>query len=713
MRRWLTVLAACLLVAAPLVVAQAPAARRASAEDESDKLPVRRVVLYKNGVGYFEHLGRVRGAQTVAITFTSAQLDDVLKSLTTLDLGGGRITSVSYNSEAPLEQRLGALRLPLEEDTTLAQFYGALRGARLEVQTGGVSVTGRLLSVEKRARGLGDQATERDELSLVTDSGEVRTVDLTPSVSVRVVERDMADQVSRYLGLLASTRAQDTRRMVISTSGSGERQLFVSYISEVPIWKTTYRLVLPTKPDGKPLLQGWAIVDNTVGEDWENVELSLVAGAPQSFIQRLSQPYYGRRPVVPLPESAQLVPQTHEGTLVESGVVGAVPGGVAGGVVGGVEAEQAGRAPMKRAMAPMPMAVAAAPAEARLERGDVEERMAELQPAAEARSLGDLFEYKLKEPVTIRKNQSAMVPIANIEIAAERVSLWKASSGIAQPLRALWLTNTSALTLDGGSFTVLDAETFAGEGLVEPLKPGEKRLLSYAIDLGVRVDAARDSERQRVTRVVIQRGAMIHHREERERRTYTIRNEDTTPRVVVIEHPARPGWTLAAGGPAPAETSADAHRFRVTVDSKKTATLVINEAHPIETEYSLSRLTDEQLSVFIRERSIDPRVEQALRPILSKKAEVAAIAADINARNAEIARIGSDQQRIRENMKALKGSAEEKELVQRYTRQLNEQENRLELVQKEFAQLEQKRAVAQAELTRLIDALALDVGIGG
>ena len=711
MHRWLTALAALLLLASPLILAQAPAGRRASADDEFDKLPVRRVVLYKNGVGYFEHLGRVRGAQTVAITFTSAQLDDVLKSLTTLDLGGGRITSVSYNSEAPLEQRLGALRLPLDEDTTLAQFYGALRGARLEVQTGGVTVTGRLLSVEKRTRGTGDQATERDELSIVTDSGEVRTIDLTPAASVRIAERDMADQVGRYLGLLASTRAQDARRMVISTTGSGERQLFVSYISEVPIWKTTYRLVLPTKPDGKPLLQGWAIVDNTVGEDWENVELSLVAGAPQSFIQRLSQPYYGRRPVVPLPESVQLAPQTHQGTLVEGGVVGGVPGGVVGGVVGGIGEAVPGRTPMNRAMAPpMPLA---SPAEVRFAPGDVEEKMAELQPAAEARSLGDLFEYKLKEPVTIRKNQSAMVPIANIEIAAERVSLWKASSGIAQPLRALWLTNTSALTLDGGSFTVLDAETFAGEGLVEPLKPGEKRLLSYAVDLGVRVDAARDSERQRVTRVVIQRGAMVHYREERERRAYTIRNEDTTPRVVVIEHPARSGWKLAGGGPVPAEGSADAHRFRVTVDSKKTATLVINEAHPIETEYSLSRLTDEQLSVFIRERSISPQVEQALRPILAKKAEVASMAADINARNAEIARIGADQQRIRENMKALKGSAEEKELVQRYTRQLNDQENRLELVQKESAQLEQKRAAAQAELNKLIDALALDVGIGG
>ena len=85
--------------------------------------------------------------------------------------------------------------------------------------------------------------------------------------------------------------------MSVSASGSGERELVVSYISEVPVWKSTYRIVLPRTP-GKPFLQGWAIVDNTVGEDWKDVKLSLVSGTPQSFIQNIPQPYYTRRPVV-------------------------------------------------------------------------------------------------------------------------------------------------------------------------------------------------------------------------------------------------------------------------------------------------------------------------------------------------------------------------------------------------------------------------------
>jgi hypothetical protein len=157
---------------------------------------------------------------------------------------------------------------------------------------------------------------------------------------------------------MASTRAQDLRRMAIATPGAGERQVFVSYVSAVPVWKTTYRLVLPSKADSKPLLQGWAIVDNTLGEDWQNVQLSLVAGAPQSFVQRISQPYYVDRPRVELPERVTLTPQTHAGALTETieeiprsrdmaprfrssadgvaGGVGDAPGGAPGGRLGGV-----------------------------------------------------------------------------------------------------------------------------------------------------------------------------------------------------------------------------------------------------------------------------------------------------------------------------------------------------------------------------------------
>src|SRR5690242_3228282 len=166
---------------------------------------------------------------------------------------------------------------------------------------------------------------------------------------------------------------------------------------------------------------------------------------------------------------------------------------------------------------------------------EVEEAREESEPGAEGTALGDLFEYKLKERVTIRKNQSALVPILQTDVAAEKVSLWSESLGVARPLRALWLTNASALTLDGGSFNVLDSNTFAGEGLLEAIKPGDRRLLSYATDLGLLVDAKDESTKERVTRVLITHGTMATISEEREKKIYIVRNEDTTPRTLIIE----------------------------------------------------------------------------------------------------------------------------------------------------------------------------------
>jgi hypothetical protein len=326
MRPCALIVCACAIVMTVVAEAQGPVPAARVTAPPPTRLPVRRVVLYKNGVGYFEHVGRVRGSQSVTIDFNTAQLNDVLQSLTTLDLGGGRIADVSINSEAPFAQRLGALTLPIGERTTLAELLGALRGARLEVRTGDRVITGRLLSIERRPR---KDDAPRDELTLVTDGGDIRSMELGPGVGVKLAERESADQVGAYLGLLASNRSQNRRRLTIATVGTTEREVMVSYISEVPVWKTTYRLVLPT--GGKPVLQGWAVVDNTIGEDWNNVELSLVAGAPQSFIQPLSQPLYAQRPTIGMSRASGPSPQLHQETMSEGGSERS--GGVGGRVI--------------------------------------------------------------------------------------------------------------------------------------------------------------------------------------------------------------------------------------------------------------------------------------------------------------------------------------------------------------------------------------------
>ena len=675
-------------------------------ESEGSRLPVKRVVLYKNGVGYFEHSAQVRGDQDLAIDFTTAQLNDVLKSLTVVDLGGGHISGVRYNSIAPLDERLKALRLPFGEQITQSDFLSALRGSRVEVRSKTETTTGRLLSVEQQQKTNNDsgETYTATEFSIITDSGEMQNYELGPTVSVRIADHDLNDEVGRYLKLVGSSRARDLRRMTISTSGSGDREIFVSYVSEVPVWKSTYRIILSQKPGEKPLLQGWAIVDNTIGEDWKDVQLSLIAGAPQSFIQDISQPLYTRRPVVPLPESAMLTPQTHEGTM------------------SGEESAEAKVTP------PPPPAAAAANGNL----GDLVEvpkvvlptktrdfdrlqqfaqlqqapRYAAIATAAESKDLGDYFEYNLKQNVTIGKNESALVPILQSPIEAEKVTLWTA--GTAGPaLRALWIKNASGLTLDSGTFNIIDADTFAGEGLMETVRPNERRLLSYAADTAVRVTSNSDFHDQPVSRIRVTKGIVSITHEQRNKVTYTIHNSDTAARQVVIEHPVREGWKLAEGL-KPEETSATHYRFHMPVESGKTSELAVEEFHPEETTFALTDLTSNQMDAFVAQNRITPDMEQTFRRVLDQKNRIGSLQAQISIRQEEVNAITRDQARIRENMKALKGSAEEKELVLRYTRQLNSQEDRLGALNKEISDLQGQRSQEQQKLEAMVQQVTLD-----
>jgi hypothetical protein len=683
---------------------QTPAAVEA---DSGSRLPVRRVVLYKNGVGYFEHSARVHGTQDLAIDFTTGQLNDVLKSLTAVDLGDGKISGVRYNSIAPLDERLKALRLPFGDQVTRAEFLAALRGARVEVHSGSENAAGRLLSVEKEKR-FNEKGESYDvtEFSIITDGGDMRNFDLGPNTSVRLAERDLSDEVGKYLNLIGSSRARDLRRMTISDTGTGDREIFVSYISEVPVWKSTYRIILPEKPSEKPLLQGWAIVDNTVGEDWRDVQLSLIAGAPQSFIQDISRPLYTRRPIVPLPQAAMLTPQTQEASMAppvavataqetvevsgETALTMDTVSGVGAGVGGGVAAKQTRNALHGRSFSAQNSPLAG---------------VAQQQAEAEAKDLGDYFEYNLKQKITIGKNQSALVPILQSRIDAEKVTIWNENSR--EIRRALWITNSSGLTLDSGTFNILDSDTFAGEGLIETVHPAERRLISYAADPALQVTMEQESSERPISRIHIVKGLMYLTREQRDSRKYTLHNADTTSREVVIEHPARENWKLVEG-PKPEETSASYLRFRVTVPAGQTGNLKIEEFHPESSEFVLTNLDDKQVAFITQQRQITPAMQEAFRRVLDQKNKVDSLNTQIKNRQHEVESISKDQARLRENMKALKGSAEEKALLQRYTRQLDAQEDRLNTLNKEISDLQEKQTQARNQLDQIVQQITLD-----
>lgn len=684
----------CMLFAA-LSLAQSKA-------QESVPLPVKKVELYKNGMGFFEHLGTVQGKQNVEITLPSSQLNDVLKSLTILDLGKGQIGAVNYDSVAPLDRRLSEVPIDVPPEAGLIGFLNQLRGAGVEISTPAGVVTGKLMGAEFRTKATGPGATSQDIQINLFSAGEVRPVSLESAKALRFTEPALTADLQRYLDVLDSTHKRDVRRLRIQTIGTGERQVYVSYTSESPIWKTTYRIVLD--PKRKPLLQGWAIVDNTTSMDWLNVSLSLVSGAPISFVQDLSQPLYARRPVVPLPEGVQVSPQVYEGTIEKRAELGKMELSPVDAELGRGSGQLNIVTRSGRNMAESAPMAAPAPPPMPAELSDAMRQ--QMTQTAQAQTAAEQFAYTIRQPVTIKRNESALLPIIQSDVDGEKVSIYNARTAEPHPRLAFWLKNATGLTLDAGPVTVIDANTFAGEGLIESVQPGESRLLSYAVDLGTEISTTIGSERQRVERVLINNGTIRMFSKMAEKKTYKVRNNNETVRNVVIEHPVRPGWSLV--GIKPAETSSNFYRFRVEAKPKTTTDFVVQEELPLESSLAISSVRAEQIAIWARERSIDPEIEKALQAVVGKKDEINGLSQKIDALDRERNDIFKDQERVRGNLQRLNQTPEEAALRQRYIRQLDAQENRLSAIASEREKLDQSRAAAQKQLDELIQKLSLD-----
>lgn len=706
-------------------------ATQARAQSE---LPITRVALYKNGVGFFEHTGRVTGDQTVTIDFTSAQLNDVLQSLTAIDLNGGRISGAGYNSTTPLEQQLKSLPLALTADPTDVDFYNAIRGARVQVQAPGATIVGRLLSIDLRTtpQKEGEPTVERRFITVVSDAGAVRTLELTAAVSVALLDTALHTDVTRYLELLASTRNQGLRHLNILDRGTGSRELRVSYISEVPVWKSTYRILFsPDKQTATPTatLQGWSVVDNTTGSDWTNVHLDLIAGAPQSFIQPLSTPYYNRRPEIALPAEAQLAPQTHEsGTTMmkEDGappaaVVAAAPQqqsvtnksihgsavSMGNGSPAGMMAGAYGGTAQQSLRRGVPMLDTDSASMGGTIQNELYQSLASasLVPGTTTAAFDDFFEYSLTDPITIRKNESALVPILQTKLPVERVTLWSAAEPVA--LRALWMTNNSTMTLDRGSFSIVENGNFGGEGLLDPIHPNERRLLSYAADQAVHVSVSGRNNSRRVTNLSIKGGVLRETSTDIAELTYDVRNAAPEARTVVLEHPVRAGYTLSSDV-KPTETTPAVYRFSLKVAPAKTEHLKVSERRTNFQNIRLVDRTQEQLVILLRDAHASDAALAALQPVFDAHAAVVALDDKLRANQAEQAAIAQDQSRLRENLTALKGTPEEKALATRYTGELNAQEDRLAALHKEHDALTAQRVVADAAFQARLNAVNLE-----
>jgi hypothetical protein len=712
-----TTLKGAALKAAPVAAAPTPTGA------VSD-LPVRKVVLYKNGVGYFEHAGTVTGDQRVAIDFTSSQLNDVLQSLTALDDRGGKVSAVSYNSTTPIEQQLNALSLGLKDYPATISIYEALRGQRVEVTGAGAPIVGRLISIESRKETDKNGISSDDHYFLIVeaDGGALRTAEVNDAVTVRMLDAELQKEFGSYLETIGSAQNQQGRHLTLDDRGEGQRQLQVSYISEVPVWKSTYRIVFPRDAKDSATVQGWAVVDNTVGVDWDNVQLSLVAGAPQSFIQPLSQPLYTSRPTIPIATEGQYAPTTHEaGEMALKATnrdidANLMPGSVSQTVTVNAEAAQmpmtapmvAGRSlGQLRGLSSGAMAVGAGSA------GGIGYGVGGgVYRASDALSAGDVstnafddfFEYALAQPVTIHKNESAMVPILQQDLPASHVTLW--SDREPRALRAIWLENKSKLTLDSGSFSIFESGEFAGEGLLDPIHPGEKRLLSYAIDQAVRVRPQGFNDTRTLKHIAVHNGVLVRTTSEVTENTYTITNAADEARDVVVEH-TRKGDAELDSDVKPEETTASAYRFKVGVEPHQTKELHVKERANLSETVAIGTTVANDSSFLITMSKYSPKIEEELRPVIAAEGALETAQDKLDENEQKQTKLTEDETRDRDNLTALKGN----DAAKRFVDELNQAEDALQAAKKEQTDLETQRDAAQAKLDGLIAQLSFETDL--
>jgi hypothetical protein len=645
------------------------------------ELPVTQVTLYKHGVGYFERSGRLAAGESARLDFTAAEMNDVLKSLIIEERGGGKITGLRYDSMDLLTHTLSAFPFQIGKSEPLSGMLDRLKGERLELKFGndtvaGVVVNGRTIS----------GPAEHEQLTLLLDSGDLRNVDLGAASSIRFSDARLQLQFREYLTAVAAARSQEKRSVYIDSTDAKEREVKASYMVPAAVWKSSYRLIFGGA--GQPVLEGWAIVDNTTSEDWTKVQLSLVSGRPISFVSQLYAPKYVDRPGAELADDRAARPVVHSGTLdakdaavlalrAQSGAPQQFPR-QAKSVAGFAEANLAS--------APVP---AASPSS--------------IVADAMAQELGELFEYRIAQPVTIRKNESAMLPFLQQAIEARKLLIYSDHSST-HPTDAAELVNATGKTLDGGPITIYDGGAYGGEALMETLKSGDRRLLSYAVDLGTRITEAFGSKQAVVREVHLNRGILTTRAAVEETRTYTVHNVDAKTKSLIIEHPVRPGYELL--NQKATRKTADAYRFEIQLAPGATQEFPVQEERVYSESTSVSNLTPDVLLSYVSNRILSEADRRQLKQISDQKKLVAENAQAIQDTARQIQEATSDESRIRQNIGSLNSVSGQQQLVQTYARQLDASEQQLAGLRDRQAELQRRKAALESGLNRMIESLS-------
>lgn len=572
-------------------------------------LTLRRVMLSTAGVGYFEYAGPADGAAPLALDVRRAQVDDVLASLVVFDAAGhaGMVTLPGEDATraafADLPFGPAALDSPRALLNALVGRVVAVRGPR--------PMTGQLLRAETMTEPSGTQGgVPRTRVTLLTAAGLQQFV-LEDADSVQVADPALRGRLDRALAALHGGAAADLRRLTLSVPGQGTREVHVGYVAAAPLWKVTYRLLLPAATDRTARLQGWAVLENDSETDWSGIDLTLQYGNPVTFRQALYRAYYVQRPEVPVEVLGRILP--------------------------GVDTRAFAAAPMAARAAPMPMTLAAPAA------------VAAPEPAPPPTEGAETTLFHLPAPVTLPAGETATLPFLDRTVPATRVGL--VQEGRAHPLAAIRLANDTGASLPAGILTLYDgadAAAFAGDARLGGLPPGQTRLLAFAEDLRTTADWRTESD-QRLIGVTAADGVLHLRVRDRWTARITLVAPATEPRHLLVEIPRRPGTLAPEGDVGKVEETATAWRFGVDLRAGETRTVVAHVDRVTLEETALSQ--DERALVrVLGDPALDPAARAALQHVADLQTAVAARQAELAQLARRRADLEHDEDRVRRNL---------------------------------------------------------------
>ncbi len=634
---------------------------------EAAEMPLKRVVLSTSGLAQFTHAGEVSAGSVIGLPVRVDQVDDVLKSLTIFDAAGS-IGAVSLPGKTPLAELFRDLPFDQAALESQAALLNALVGADVEIE-GSVTAKGRVFRVEEEKVQLPNNGGEtlRHRLTLVTPKGFVQAI-LEELTALRFTDAATREQIDRALSGLATNRAKDQRTLSITLGGNGNRPAGFSYVVSAPVWKTSYRLVLP-KEGGKARLQGWGILENLTGGDWKDVELTLVSGNPVALKQPLYSAVFVDRPEIPVSSSLRIVPRKDD---AEEKVR---------------EMAQAAPASKSRALGARPPAPAMAygGAHAAAEPEDLGSPAA----AAEAEEGATQVLYRFPLKVTLASGSTLMIPFADREIPASRTYIYQPETNATRPLAAVRLRNDGDSALPAGLITSFEtgrdgAVNFAGDAQLPLLSKGATKFITFALNSKTDIRRADQGVRQ-VRLGKAARGELTLTVKSRWQIDYEITPPSEEDREVIIEEPRQTGWKTT-GDTKDIEETATRLRYKVLAPKGKTTKAALVREHIDSQTVSLASLAPDRILATVSGLQNET---PALRDAIAKLSAVVGDITKINARKRELdserRRIGDDQDRIRKNLASVGQSSD---LGRRYLDMLKTQEDNLAAITAEDKKLD-------------------------